>query len=67
MQNVSLFQVHSAPKLTRSCNDPASLQTIRGVIECENPNADLTKFVGRLKVLQRPDEGEGDPRCANRL
>ncbi len=42
--------MHGAPSLTRSCASAASLSALRGVVECQNPNADLTRFVGRIRV-----------------
>lgn len=44
------LKVHNAPKLTRGYQTPDALARLRGVIECENPNADLHRFLGRLKI-----------------
>jgi len=43
-------QVFSAPVATRQLRRPHELQNLRAVIECENPNPDLGRYVGRLKV-----------------
>ncbi len=50
------LKVHSAPALTRGCQTQEALSRLRGVVECENPNADLTRFVGRAKVFRSRDE-----------
>jgi phospholipid-translocating ATPase len=48
--------VHSATQATRQNNTPAALDGIVGLIQCEGPNANLTNFVGNLKVFNQPDE-----------
>jgi phospholipid-translocating ATPase len=37
---------------TRQLRRPHDLDTFRGLVECENPNPDLGRFVGRLKVVE---------------
>ena len=44
----------SAPVATRQLRRPHELDSLVAVIECENPNPDLGRFVGRLKVTE-PD------------
>ena len=48
------FQVFSAPAATRQLRQPHELQNLQAVIECENPNPDLGRYVGRIKVKE-PD------------
>ncbi len=45
------LKVHSAPQLTRHLQEPVELAELMAVVECENPNANLTRFIGRLKVF----------------
>ena len=46
------LKVHHAPQATRAFNTPAMLESIKGLVQCENPNADLGRFIGRLKIFQ---------------
>ena len=43
------LKTQSAPSLTRGFNQPHLVNNIRAQVECENPCADLSRFVGRLK------------------
>ncbi len=61
------LKVHSAPQLTRARRDPESLWRLRGVVECQNPNADLTRFVGRIRVLQEREEEEEEEEDGGRI
>ena len=47
-----LFKVFSAPVATRQFRNPFELETLVAVVKCENPNPDLGRFVGRLKVTE---------------
>lgn len=52
------LKTHLAPILTRSLCRPHQLNNLKAQVECENPNADLNRFIGRLTVQ------EEDQMCA---
>ena len=49
------LKTHVAPAATRQYQTPEHLASdLNAVIECENPNADLGRFIGRIKLLSDP-------------
>ena len=50
------LKVHSATAATKALSAPSELDQIVGLIQCENPNSDLTSFVGNLKIFNQPKE-----------
>lgn len=45
------LKTHTATHLTRSLTQPDALTRLQASVDCENPNPDLHRFVGRLKVF----------------
>ena len=46
------LKVHTATNATKEYDTPGLLKQLSGYIECENPNADLQRFIGRLKIFE---------------
>ncbi len=50
------LKCHTAAAITKHCSTPASLDQVVGLIQCENPNANLNNFIGNLKIFNHPSE-----------
>ncbi|XP_061097733.1 phospholipid-transporting ATPase IF-like isoform X1 [Conger conger] len=46
---------HSVPE-TAVCRDVSQLESLCAVVECQEPEADLYRFVGRMMVMQQGEE-----------
>ncbi|KAJ8409446.1 hypothetical protein AAFF_G00228470 [Aldrovandia affinis] len=50
------LKVHHAVPETAACQGVSQLEALSAVVECQQPEADLYRFVGRMTVAQKEEE-----------
>ncbi|XP_064195014.1 phospholipid-transporting ATPase IF-like isoform X1 [Anguilla rostrata] len=50
------LKTHFAVPETAACRDASQLEALSAVVECQQPEADLYRFVGRMIVMQQGEE-----------
>lgn len=51
------LKVRECLDVTKSMQSPESLNRLKGVIECEQPNSDLYEFIGTMKLERAASDG----------